>query len=164
MEYKLSEEYSEDVKKIQSRLMYYNFLETSDIDGYFGINTQNAVKKFQINHGLNVDGIIGAGTYNLLFSDKSKKDIDEDLYKPNDEKEEIASIKNEGSFFKETSEEPLRKDNGDIEIRFSQNENKNKVLKNVYYRSVGFSIDPRTGEAIGEMYEFVAKDMKSLEN
>lgn len=38
-----------------------------DIDGDFGFKTENAVKLFQRNKGLKVDGIVGKGTYEALM-------------------------------------------------------------------------------------------------
>ncbi len=37
------------------------------VDGDFGNNTENAVRKFQLRNGLSADGIVGKNTFNKLF-------------------------------------------------------------------------------------------------
>jgi N-acetyl-anhydromuramyl-L-alanine amidase AmpD len=57
-----------EVKTLQ-RLLYamgYN-LGTNPIDGDFGKNTDTAVKLYQKNNGLAVDGVVGKGTWNKLL-------------------------------------------------------------------------------------------------
>lgn len=44
-----------------------------NVDGIFGASTATAVKKFQLNHGLTVDGIVGSRTWKKLY-----------VYLPND--------------------------------------------------------------------------------
>lgn len=50
----------EDVKKLQKRLGL-------KADGVFGFGTQAAVKKFQQTNSLNIDGVVGEKTWNVLF-------------------------------------------------------------------------------------------------
>lgn len=40
---------------------------TGNIDGIFGVKTENAVKEFQKNNNLTTDGIVGKDTYNALL-------------------------------------------------------------------------------------------------
>ncbi|WP_374103009.1 spore cortex-lytic enzyme [Bacillus sp. ISL-77] len=51
----------EDVIELQSRLKYNGFY-TSEVDGVFGWNTYWAVRNFQDQFGLPVDGVVGAKT------------------------------------------------------------------------------------------------------
>lgn len=59
-----------DVENVQTRLSYLAY-DPGSIDGYFGKNTETAVKNFQqyagpFLGGLNVDGIVGAATKEAL--------------------------------------------------------------------------------------------------
>lgn len=65
MTYKIGSR-GEIVKQIQKALHLYE-------DGLFGINTEEAVKKFQASHGLKPDGIVGPATLALLIPVRWKK-------------------------------------------------------------------------------------------
>ncbi len=57
----------DDIKRLQNRLTelkYYN----ATVDGEYGSSTKSAVEAFQNRNGLNVDGIAGTGTRELLYS------------------------------------------------------------------------------------------------
>lgn len=49
------------VREIQKRLKDWGYY-TGSVDGYFGEQTANAVKKFQRTNGLTADGVVGKGT------------------------------------------------------------------------------------------------------
>lgn len=53
------------VRLLQS-LLESNLVPVGQIDGIFGANTENAVKTFQRNNNLAVDGIVGPNTWNAL--------------------------------------------------------------------------------------------------
>lgn len=63
---------SDDVKKMQTRLKELGY-NVSQATGYFGTETEKAVKDFQTKNSLTADGIAGEGTQKLLFSDSAKK-------------------------------------------------------------------------------------------
>ena len=60
-----------DVENVQKRLKKLGYM--SKVTGYFGSITDSAVRSFQHNNGLKVDGKVGRATMNKLFSDKAKK-------------------------------------------------------------------------------------------
>lgn len=57
----------QEVMAIQKRLVELNY-SIGTIDGEFGPATEAAVKSFQSDRGLEVDGIIGAATYKALMN------------------------------------------------------------------------------------------------
>lgn len=61
-----------DVKKLQTRLIELGYLKGS-ADGDFGDATETAVKNFQANNGLTVDGKAGSATLAKLYSSSARK-------------------------------------------------------------------------------------------
>ena len=61
-----------DVQNVQQRLIELKYLKDK-ADGYFGSNTEGAVKAFQKRNGLTEDGKVGAKTLSVLLSDSAKK-------------------------------------------------------------------------------------------
>lgn len=62
----------EQVVEIQNRLMELGYLAIDEPTEYFGNATQDAVRLFQRQHALQVDGIYGEQTERLLFSEEAK--------------------------------------------------------------------------------------------
>lgn len=58
---------STKIREIQQRLTDVGY-NPGIVDGLRGRNTINAIKKFQIDKGLKVDGLVGPQTYAILFS------------------------------------------------------------------------------------------------
>ncbi len=52
----------EGVKWLQWHLWQLGYINESDVDGDFGPTTLNAVKQFQTDEGIGVDGVVGSGT------------------------------------------------------------------------------------------------------
>lgn len=67
-------EKSDEVRSYQKRLYRLGYL-TTEPDGTFGRDTVNAVKMFQQQNGLIVDGHIGPMTKDLLMSDQAKASV-----------------------------------------------------------------------------------------
>lgn len=61
-----------EVEKIQKKLKKLGYY-LGVIDGIFGGGTESAVKRFQRDNGLKVDGIVGEKTWNVLFKKKIPK-------------------------------------------------------------------------------------------
>lgn len=61
----------EEVVRLQTRLQELGYY-TGGIDGQFGPGTRTAVTLFQEQHGLGADGIVGAETRDMLYSDRAQ--------------------------------------------------------------------------------------------
>lgn len=59
------------VERIQKQLKTLGYL--SSVTGYYGSDTEGAVRAFQKRNSLSIDGKVGRNTMTLLFSDKAKK-------------------------------------------------------------------------------------------
>lgn len=61
-----------DVIKLQQRLMELNYMDNDEPTEYYGPMTQRAVSYFQRKHELDIDGVAGVQTQELLFSEDAK--------------------------------------------------------------------------------------------
>ncbi len=56
-----------DVRRVQMKLRQLNLLTNdSDVDSFYGPNTEAAVRQFQADKGITVDGVVGPETYQVL--------------------------------------------------------------------------------------------------
>jgi hypothetical protein len=62
----------EDVYQLQQRLLELGYTEVGTPDGIFGKLTDAAIRRFQEMNGLEVDGYVGAKTWQVLFSQDAK--------------------------------------------------------------------------------------------
>ena len=60
------------IKEIQQRLMDLGFMDMDEPTDYYGNGTEAAVKKFQRQHDLEQDGIVGPDTLEMIFADDAK--------------------------------------------------------------------------------------------
>jgi WD40 repeat protein len=58
----------DDVLALQERLLELGYTEVGEPDGIFGTMTDEAVRNFQADHDLVVDGIVGQSTWEMLFA------------------------------------------------------------------------------------------------
>lgn len=56
-----------NITKLIQAMLYCRGYNTNGVDGIFGSGTDSAVRKFQKNNGLTVDGIVGKNTFEKLF-------------------------------------------------------------------------------------------------
>ncbi|MDX1810363.1 MAG: peptidoglycan-binding domain-containing protein, partial [Gammaproteobacteria bacterium] len=76
LKYQLPFMRGEDVLQLQRRLQDLSYLQDGQIDGIFGLNTSNAVKKFQQAKGLTIDGVVGPMTWNEVFTKSVKGHVE----------------------------------------------------------------------------------------
>ena len=62
----------DDVENLQNRLLDLGYTEVGIADGSFGPKTDEAVRHFQQNNGLTIDGIVGPLTWDAVFSSSAK--------------------------------------------------------------------------------------------
>lgn len=70
----------DEVQRIQERLIELKYMNKST--GYFGSDTEKAVKAFQERNGLTADGKVGLQTSSVLFSSDAKKAASSSTSKP----------------------------------------------------------------------------------
>lgn len=74
LKYTSPQMYGSDIIAVQRALMAYGFLDAADVKtgdyGYYGPSTYEAVKDYQRENGLSVDGIVGSNTIGKMFSSK----------------------------------------------------------------------------------------------
>jgi len=70
------------VENVQNRLIELKYMKKAT--GYFGSDTETAVREFQKRNGLSVDGKVGPNTLSVLMSDDAKKSSGKSTVSNND--------------------------------------------------------------------------------
>lgn len=93
-------DYSDDVTAIQKQLIKLNYLEKGNATGYFGEDTEQAIKDFQDYNEITVTGSVDNATKKALFS-KNAVANPEAKTEDNNEEKQLATFT-----FKDATEEP----------------------------------------------------------
>ena len=67
-------DYGAEVRYLQNKL-YSKLYNVGPIDGIFGNQTERAVKEFQIENGLDADGIVGRNTWAAILNDENSRPL-----------------------------------------------------------------------------------------
>lgn len=97
-------DYSDDVTAIQKQLIKLNYLEKGNATGYFGEDTEQAIKDFQDYNEITVTGSVDNATKKALFSKKAVANPEaktEEKTEDNSEEKQLATFT-----FKDATEEP----------------------------------------------------------
>lgn len=97
-------DYSDDVTAIQKQLIKLNYLEKGNATGYFGEDTEQAIKDFQNYNEITVTGSVDNATKKALFSKKAVANPEaktEEKTEDNSEEKQLATFT-----FKDATEEP----------------------------------------------------------
>ena len=97
-------DYSDDVTAIQKQLIKLNYLEKGNATGYFGEDTEQAIKDFQDYNEITVTGSVDDATKKALFSKKAVANPEaktEEKTEDNSEEKQLATFT-----FKDATEEP----------------------------------------------------------
>lgn len=97
-------DYSDDVTAIQKQLIKLNYLKKGNATGYFGEDTEQAIKDFQDYNEITVTGSVDNATKKALFSKKAVANPEaktEEKTEDNSEEKQLATFT-----FKDATEEP----------------------------------------------------------
>mgnify|MGYP001298720366 CR=1 FL=1 len=98
-----------DVEGIQDRLHELNYLKSAGT-GYFGTDTETAVKSFQTRNSLTADGNVGNNTFEMLYSDDAKPAITVSKESKNDSKKDSSKSDNKNDSKKDSSKSNNKND------------------------------------------------------
>lgn len=131
----------DDVIELQARLKHIGFF-TGDIDGVFGWRTYWALRNFQYEFGMDIDGIAGAKTKEKLVkaTKYNEKEVKQNMYptkKPSTGKKQEAK-KQQGN----KQEQQPTEQTGAVNVPQGFSQNDIKLMANAVH-----------GEARGESYE-----------
>ena len=179
MKYKYSTHskvYSDEVKNLQSELSKYGYLSPSCINGYYDLNTEKSFKAFQKKNDEVPNGIFD--TTGFSIEEISKVDNNGKLNRSNQDLEpgggEVGLSDGSGNsssleeremnpFFNDSKGYVFRKGEIDILIEYANSTKQRRKIEGVKIRSMSQIVDTN-GEAIADVYNFVARDLIEFNN
>lgn len=146
---------------VQVELCRLGFLNNKYIDGFFNIETEKSIKKYQLKNSYTPNGILDDELINSIIGVRNLETIESGkysrkIYQTAETKVNDKYIKNADAFFNDGKDSELRKGNTSIRIKYA--EVGETIIQDVKYRSVGRQFNT-SGEAIYEVYEFIARDI-----
>lgn len=149
---------SPELEEIGMMLSALGYLDSKQISNRYTAYYSNAVKKFQREQGYVANGIL---TNELIEEVKTKyQELGRSRTVSTTSRTVDASSSDErtDTFFHSGKNLTTRRNNQDIKIIIGEQKQKQKTLKNVYFRSVGVVVDA-SGNPVAEQYEFIARDL-----
>lgn len=158
------DEFNEKVLNVQSNLSKLGYLNSKFINGIYSLETEKAIKAFQRDKGLNVDGKLSEEVLRVMDTPKTTTNsnlgkYNRSLYVNQNSRSDSSGdeeINEQEPFFNDKKENELRK--GTINIKIKYAETGYTTIKDVSIRSIGRQINS-TGDAVFEMYEFIGRDL-----
>lgn len=156
--------YNEEVLNAQRGLSKEGYLNSKFVSGYFGLETESAIKAYQADNSYTVNGKIDTNVKNGLMK---SEEVNNSLYgKYNRSLYSVSSNKStynsntigpQDSFFNDAKDSELRKASVDIHIKYANNGT--ATIEDVSFRSIGRQFNSN-GDAVCEIYEFIGRDLK----
>ncbi|SES20186.1 peptidoglycan-binding protein [Salipaludibacillus aurantiacus] len=122
-----------DVKVLQERLKEKGFFDFHTATGYFGELTREAVIKFQKEHGLSQDGIVGPQTFSVLNGNSSSSGQSRQSSSENNSSQNSAS-----STYSSASSSSLSSINNTSQVMRNGTRNQDVSSLQAYLKKAGF--------------------------
>lgn len=156
--------YSETVLNTQRELSKAGYLNSKFIDGYFNLETESAIKSFQSDNYLTVNGKIDSNVKSGLLRNEEVENTSYGKYNRSlyttskvNPSDNSTTIGPQDPFFNDNKENELRKASVDIHIKYANNGT--ATIEDVSFRSIGRQFNSN-GDAVCEIYEFIGRDLK----
>jgi len=142
----------EDVIELQARLKHIGFF-TGDIDGVFGWRTYWALRNFQYEFGMEIDGMAGAKTKEMLVkaTDYNEKEVKENMYQT--KKPSTSNQSNNSQQQKQPSKQPSQQQPNQGQQQPAQQTGAVNVPQGFSQNDIKLMANAVHGEARGEPYE-----------
>ena len=149
---------SVELEEIGTMLAALGYLDASRISNTYMAYYSDAVKNYQRDYGYTVDGVLTTGLIEAIRITYQGLGRSRAVSTTSNVVNSSSSDERTDTFFHSGKKLTTRRNNQDIKIVIGEQKQKQKTLKNVYFRSVGIVVDA-SGNPVAEQYEFIAKDL-----